>query len=152
MTEVLFYHLERARLDDVLPDLLEKTLGRGWRAVVRTGDAAKAAVLDERLWTAREDSFLPHAAGGDAAFAARQPIWISAGHDAPNRADVLFLVEGARADLASLQSYRRCVAIFDGADAAAVEAMREFWKAARAAGAEATYWRQSADGRWEKRA
>ena len=37
MTEVLFYHLERARLEGVLPGLLEKSLERGWKAVVRAG-------------------------------------------------------------------------------------------------------------------
>jgi hypothetical protein len=35
MTEVLFYHLERASAQDVLPVLLLKTLERGWRAVVQ---------------------------------------------------------------------------------------------------------------------
>ena len=39
-TEVLFYHLEHRSLDSVLPELLERTLARGWRAVARV----KAAV------------------------------------------------------------------------------------------------------------
>ena len=34
--EVWFYHLERSGLDQVLPDLLERTLARGWRALVRS--------------------------------------------------------------------------------------------------------------------
>ena len=34
--EVWFYHLERTSLDQALPELLEKTLARGWKAVVRT--------------------------------------------------------------------------------------------------------------------
>ena len=37
MTEILFYHLERAALESVLPGLLEKSLERGWKAVVRAG-------------------------------------------------------------------------------------------------------------------
>ena len=37
LTETLFYHLERRALDDVLPGLIEKTLERGWRAVIRDG-------------------------------------------------------------------------------------------------------------------
>lgn len=151
MTEVLFYHLERSGFDDVLYDLLEKTLRNDWRAVVRTGDGEAAATLDERLWTVREDSFLPHAAGGDAAIASRQPIWITAGDDAPNGADVLFLVKGATTDATALSAYRRCVTIFEGADEAAVDRARAFWKAAKAAGHDATYWSQSSSGRWEKR-
>ena len=61
MTEILFYHLERQPLFQVLPSLLEKTRERGWRAVVRTVDGEQAASLDEHLWTYREESFLPHA-------------------------------------------------------------------------------------------
>src|SRR5690349_11599483 len=36
MTDILFYHLERQPLDRVLPQLLERTLERGWRAVIET--------------------------------------------------------------------------------------------------------------------
>ena len=34
--EVWFYHLERTALDQALPELLEKTLAKGWKALVRT--------------------------------------------------------------------------------------------------------------------
>ena len=64
MTEILFYHLESGRLEDVLPGLLEKTLERGWRAVVQTGTKERAESLDGFLWTYRDESFLPHAVGG----------------------------------------------------------------------------------------
>jgi hypothetical protein len=37
MTEVLFYHLEHQPLERVLPSLVERTLERGWRAVVQAG-------------------------------------------------------------------------------------------------------------------
>lgn len=152
MTEVFFYHLERSRLEDVLPDLLEKTLQKGWRAVVRTATPATAAALDDALWTLREDSFLPHAAGGEAAFAARQPIWITAGADAPNNAQAVFLVDGAEADFSGLSGFERCVIIFDGRDEARAAAARGQWKAAKDAGCDVAYWSQSANGRWEKRA
>ena len=34
--EVWFYHLERTGLEQALPELLNKTLARGWRALVRS--------------------------------------------------------------------------------------------------------------------
>ena len=40
MAEILFYHLQNQPLEAVLPTLLQKTLERGWRAVVQ------ATVLD----------------------------------------------------------------------------------------------------------
>lgn len=150
--EVYFYHLERSGLEAVLPDLLEKTLARGWRALVRTSSAERAAAIDELLWTAREESFLPHAAGGEPDFAARQPIWITAGEDHPNAAQALFLVDGAEAEIGAIKPFARCISIFDGADADAVARARVFWKSARDEGLEVAYWSQTQGGRWERKA
>ena len=65
MTEILFYHLERQALDAVLPALLERTLERGWRAVVQSGSAERVTALDQLLWTYRADSFLAHGSPRD---------------------------------------------------------------------------------------
>jgi DNA polymerase-3 subunit chi len=148
MTEALFYHLERASLESVLPGLLEKTLERGWKAVVRCGSRAGVERLDETLWTYSDASFLPHAADRERAEA--QPVFLTDEAAAPNGANVLFLVDGAGADPAWLAAFTRCVTIFDGADDAAVAAARAFWKEVKASGHDATYWKQSPQGRWEK--
>jgi DNA polymerase III subunit chi len=49
--EVLFYHLERQSLDAVLPQLVERALARGWRAVIQAGSEERVAALDSLLWT-----------------------------------------------------------------------------------------------------
>lgn len=148
MTEVFFYHLELGSLESVLPGLLEKTLERGWKAVVRATSRDRVEALDAHLWTWREDSFLPHAAGGGPETAARQPVWLTDGTDAPNGADVLFLVDGAQAEVEEMARYQRCVTIFNGAEEKAVEAARACWKSVSAAGHPTTYWKQSANGAW----
>lgn len=150
MTEVLFYHLERASLENVLPGLLEKTLERGWKAVVRCGSREAVARLDEILWTYNDESFLPHSA--DLANAAGQPVWLTDTTDIPNGADLLFLVDNASADAKALGAFTRCVSIFDGGDEGSVAAARAFWKDVKAEGHDATYWKQSPQGRWEKQA
>ena len=148
-TEVLFYHLERSPLERVLPDLLEKTLERGWRAVVQSGSQERLESLDTSLWTYREDSFLPHGAPGDD-YADRHPVYLTTGSDAPNGATVRFLVDGAEAD--DLAPYQRVVFLFDGRDDTAVARAREQWTGARDAGHEVTYWQQSEQGKWERKA
>jgi DNA polymerase III subunit chi len=147
MTEILFYHLERASLDSVLPGLLEKTLERGWKAVVRTGSRERLEALDNHLWTYRDEAFLPHGAGGEGE---RHPIWLTDGDDAPNDPQILFLVDGARTDPSGVGDLERCVMIFDGDDEPAVTQARGFWKATAAAGHVVTYWKQTENGRWEK--
>ncbi|WP_342642508.1 DNA polymerase III subunit chi [Rhodoligotrophos ferricapiens] len=149
MTEVLFYHLERQSLEQVLPVLLGKTLERGWRAVVQAGSPERVEALNAHLWTYAEGAFLPHGSARDG-FAERQPIWLTDGDDRPNGAEVRFLVDGAVASDVSI--YGRAVYLFDGRDEDALAMARAQWKAMKAAGHEVTYWQQSASGAWERKA
>lgn len=148
-TEVWFYHLERSRLEQVLPNLLERTLARGWRAVVQTGAPERVDALDLMLWTYREDSFLPHGTAGDG-YAAEQPVFITTGNDSPNGAGLRFLVDGAEHD--AMADYDRVVFIFDGHDESAVAHARRQWKKAHSKDLEVSYWQQNDAGNWEKRA
>ena len=147
--EVWFYHLERTSLDQALPELLEKTLARGWRALVRCEAALRLEHLDGWLWSYRDDSFLPHGAD-DAPHAERQPVLLTLARDNLNRADALFLIDGAVPG--PLDDFQRCVVLFDGRDEAATRAARSHWREVKAAGHPASYWRQSEEGAWRKQA
>ncbi|MEQ1578622.1 MAG: DNA polymerase III subunit chi [Hyphomicrobium sp.] len=148
-TEVLFYHLERQPLEKVLPGLLERTVQRGWRAVVQSGTDERLDALDLTLWTYSDDSFLAHGTLRDG-FTSDQPIYLTTGSDTPNGAKVRFFVDGASAgDLSDLV---RAVFLFDGNDDEATALARVQWKAAKAAQYACTYWQQTPEGRWEKKA
>jgi len=146
--EVWFYHLERSGLDQVLPELLEKTLQRGWRALVRSPEPDRIEHLDGWLWTYRDESFLPHGLA-DESEAARQPILLTTGEDNLNKADALFLIDGAEAG--ALDAFTRCILLFDGQDEVALATARKRWKEVKASGLPASYWRQAERG-WEKQA
>ncbi len=147
--EVLFYHLERQPLERVLPNLIEKTLQRGWRAVVQSGSEERLDALDVALWTYSEDSFLPHGSK-KSGFAGEQPVYLTTGADAPNGAGVRFFVDGAVAE--TFEGAERFVYLFDGRDQDALATARGQWKAAKAAGCTVTYWQETEGGRWEKKA
>jgi DNA polymerase III subunit chi len=149
MTEVLFYHLEQQPLERVLPTLVERTLARGWRAVVQAGSEERVEALDTLLWTYAEESFLPHGTKRDGN-AAQQPVYLTTDEANPNAANVRFMVDGA--DMSAHTDYDRIVFMFDGRDDSAVAQARAQWKAAKGAGCEVTYWQQSPEGRWEKKA
>jgi DNA polymerase-3 subunit chi len=147
MAEVLFYQLERKPLEAVLPGLLQRSLERGWRVVVKVGSEERLEALNAHLWSYDEASFLPHGSAADG-HAEAQPIWLTTGDENPNAATVRFLVDGAAA--ADLSGYERIVFLFDAGEAEAVAKAREAWKAASAAGHDATYWRQDDSGKWAK--
>jgi DNA polymerase-3 subunit chi len=145
--EVMFYQLEGAPLERVLPKLLEKSLERGWRAVVRVESAERLEALDAALWTYSEESFLPHApvAAGEPA---RQPVLLSLDGANLNGAHVLFVTDGGSLD--EQEGFVRVAYLFDGRDDAVKERAREEWRKVKAWGAVASYWRQTAGGGWER--
>jgi len=146
--EIWFYHLERSTLDQVLPELLERTLKRGWRALVRVSDARQMDQIDDQLWTWRDDSFLAHGRA-DEAEAARQPILLTSAMENPNGAQALFIVDGS--ELGVTEGYARCFIIFDGRDETALHGARERWRLLKGQDADLAYWKQTDEG-WQKAA
>jgi DNA polymerase-3 subunit chi len=146
VTEIGFYHLTRTGAEVALPQLLNRTLAAGQRAVVRSPRPERIAALDAALWESTD--FLPHGteADGDADI---QPIWLTAGNDTPNGATFLFLLDGAATP--DLAGFTRVFDLFDGNDEAEVQAARQRWSAAKEAGHSLTYWQQGPRG-WEKKA
>ena len=149
LCEVWFYHLERSGLDQVLPELLERTLGRGWKAIVRTREAERVEHMDGWLWAYRDDSFLPHGLASED-HAVRQPILLSESGENLNGAQALFIVD--ESELGTTEGYERCFIIFDGRNEQALQQARERWRTLKAANANLAYWKQTDEGRWEKAA
>jgi DNA polymerase-3 subunit chi len=148
LMEVRFYHLQRSSVDQALPQLLERATGQGMRCVVTVGSEARLAHLDGYLWTYNPASFLGHGSGADP-HAAKQPIWLSQKVENPNKASVLFLLDGMEAG--DSKHFTLCCDLFDGNDEDAVAAARSRWKTLKDAGHELTYWQQGDKG-WEKKA
>jgi len=147
--EFWFYHLESQPLQAVLPVLVEKTLARGWRALLRFSTSERLETIDSALWTYREESFLPHGSARDG-HADRQPAFLALEDANPNGAAVLFLLEAA--EEREPERFSRVIRLFDGADEEAKALARAEWKRAKAAGFEVSYWRQDAGGAWKKSA
>ena len=149
MSEIRFYHLQRASLEDTLPVMLERAYGRGDRALVVAGSPERVEALAAHLWTYRPDGFLPHGTAKDGD-AAEQPIYLTAGEESPNAAKILFLCDGAaRSDVGG---YPLVCELFDGNDDAAVAAARDRWKTYLQAGHQLVYYQQSPAGKWEEKA
>ena len=103
------------------------------------------------MWTYGKDTFLPH---GTRARRLRRGAADLSDHgevENPNGATILVLVDGA-AGAPTSRSFDRCLDLFDGGDAEAVEPARERWREARAAGPRLTYWQQTERGGWVKAA
>ncbi len=149
MTQIGFYHLLHTRLEAALPRLLSKALDQGMRAVVMAGSAERVKVLDGALWTFDQNSFLPHGTAREGRPEA-QPVYLTAAEENPNGASLLVLTDGVEHGF--IGAFERCLELFDGNDAGAVEAARSRWKKLKDAGHDLAYWQQTDHGGWEKKA
>lgn len=150
MTEILFYHMQRQPLERVLPNLVERSLERGWQAAIQAVSEERLQALDDGLWTYADESFLPHGTDREPD-AGAQPVVLTLRDLNPNGASIRFLVEGA--DLPpDAADYARICILFDGTDQDALLRAREQWRQAKAAGHAVAYWQQDESGRWNKKA
>lgn len=154
--EIWFYHLETVALVQALPDLLEKVAGRGWRAYVHCPDDTsrpdsheddKIAALDTQLWAYAPASFLAHGRE-DEPFAERQPVLLGRTGGMANAPQVY--VSAGAGDLPDLSGLERALIVFEGSDEAHLAWARAQWKQMKSSGLALAYWKQSAQGRWEK--
>jgi DNA polymerase-3 subunit chi len=147
MAEIWFYHLTESRLEEALPQLLEKTLERGWRAVVEFGSNERLAAMNEHLWTWSDESFLPHGAAEDGN-ADMQPIFLATDNANPNNATVRYHVDGS--EPGDVAGYTRVIMMFDEFDEERKAAARAQWKRLKGEGHVISYWKQTPERRWEK--
>ena len=147
--EYWFYHLEASTLKGVLPDLLAKTLAKGWRALVRFPSGTDLSEWDDYLWTYQDQSFLPHGRE-DTGRADQQPILLANSAAEADGFDAVFLIDGA--DVADVSGTSRVMVMIDGRSQEAVQRARARWKSLSDMGANMSYWQQGERGGWEKKA
>ena len=149
MTDISFYHLLHQPLTSALPKLLEKVHGAGLKAVIKVGSEDRMRELDDLLWTYSKNSFLPHGSM-KAKSPDQQLIYLTTEDENPAKATVLVLVDSMESD--ALSKYDRCLEMFDGTDQSAVVAARTRWKSYTESDHDLTYWQQTEQGGWGKKA
>ncbi len=148
MTDIRFYHIQKKTPESVVFELAERALARGHKILIRLRDENDARRLDEFLWTAKPDSFLPHGAAADGS-AGRQPVYLTATNDNPNSADVVFLMPGC--ETGGIDGFTLCCDILDGRDGEQIAAARARYRYWKAQAHNLSYWQQSDSGKWEQK-
>ncbi len=152
MTETRYYHLTKTTTAEALPELLQKTLQRGWRAVVILNNQEDVQRLNNHLWTYDNNSFLPHGSKDSKSpidNPEAQPIWLTCDDENLNDANVLFLCDGV--DSKNILKFDLVCRIFDGNDANIIDRARKSWKDQKTSDHDLTYWQQSDNGAWHKK-
>ena len=149
MPEFRFHHLERRRLEDATPELVEGLVEEGFRVVLQATSAEEVDAWNERLWTYSDESFLPHGSARDGEPEA-QTVYLTDGPETPNAARARVLLSGADVGPALRSDCVRVLVVFDGRDEEARALARAQWAEVKAAGQALSYWREAENGGWEK--
>ncbi len=146
--EYWFYHLESSTVEGVLPELLRKTLSKGWKALIKM-PSEKLTAMDEFLWSFQDSSFLPHGCDNEP-LADCQPILLSSTADTAMGCEAVFMI-GAT-DIKDLSGVQRCMIMINGRSDAEISKERTRWKQLKDENAILSYYQQNDRGGWDKRA
>lgn len=149
MEDIRFYHLQRQTLEEALPNLMVKVAEAGLKAVVKANDQSTLDTLDKVLWDFDPASFLAHDKDG-CDYPEDQTFFLTTEDNNPNGATVLVLVDAAHAS--DIESYARCLYMFDGRNEDIVSKAREDWKSWKDGDWSISYWQQKEMGGWEQKA
>ncbi len=148
-TSVWFYHLLHTKLISALPTLLEKTLASNVNAKILMSDEEQLKDLDNKLWTYKNDSWLPHGMDNER-IAKEYPILLSLNDDENiNNAKFLFLLMGQ--DSKKIHDFQRVFVIFDSNDQLQLSQARKQWLEYKKLGVDMQYYQQTPNNSWIKK-
>ncbi|AGF74353.1 DNA polymerase III subunit chi [Bartonella australis AUST/NH1] len=147
--DILFYHLIHSALKDTLPVLVERALARFKRVTIQCTSKERRDAIDMHLWVYADEAFIGHGTESDN-YPHFQPVFLTTGHENPNSSKVRFLIEGAVCP--DIDTYQRVVIMFDGHNEAQLDFARKQWKEYKTKNYNLTYWQQTEDRYWEKKA
>ncbi len=162
MTEIRFYHLTRARVEEALPIIVGKAHEANMRMTILSGgDQNRLSYLSDLMWNYVPNSFYANGFKGEndnEGFKDQNPIWISDDvHDIDDR-PLLLQLDGAEISVDQVKkdskALNRICHFFDGRDETAVQKARAYWKSFKEGGDDFTlsYWQQDDNGRWSQKA
>jgi DNA polymerase-3 subunit chi len=144
--QVDFYQLGRDPVIKVLASIAGRVLAANERLLVVVNDPAQAAAIDEGLWHAAPDGFLPHGCAHEGDAGVDQPILIASACMPANGARHVVLADGHWRDEAF--AFERIFLFFD--ETTIAEARLRWKSLAGREDAIRNYWAQDDGGRWSK--
>lgn len=150
MARVDFYHLTRDGAAVTTARLTRSAMSAGMRVVVAAATPELRADVDQALWTADPESFIPHNGAEEAPNVADRILPALIRPEMPERDAApngagLAIFAGAPWDDAAL-GYDRAMLLFDGQQ---IDEARALWRRLGERGdVERHYWKQDARGKW----
>ena len=115
MTQIIFYSSAPLQVENTLFTLIEKSLEKGYKSLLLFLDKEKCLEIDEKLWTYKQNSFLPHLSEDEEISDEIDiPIYLTTKNENPYEAELLFSIDGYMPD--NINNFKRLIIIIDTND------------------------------------
>ena len=96
MPEFIFYKTAPLEVEKTLYSLVDKALKKEFNSILIFEDEERLRLVDEFLWTYKQDSFLPHLKIGDALDTELNiPVYLTTKDENPFNARIFFSIDGS---------------------------------------------------------
>ena len=147
MTQIIFYSTAPLQVEKTLFALLEKSLEKGNKSLLLFKDKEKCSLINEQLWTYKQNSFLPHISEDDEIYDDIDvPVYLSTKNENPFKAELLFSIDGFLPD--NIDHFERVIIIIDINDELLNEKYKNYYLDINKNFEDIVFYKSDDNGKW----
>ena len=147
MPEILFYKTLPLEVEKTFYSLAEKSNEKGLISVAIFNDEEKLDLINDFLWTNKQDSFLPHIKRSDEIVTDFSiPLYLTTEEENPYNAEILFSIDGYIPK--KIDSWERLIFIADQNDNALLEKYKKFYETIKEDFKKIIFYKKTENGKW----
>mgnify|MGYP001279270940 FL=1 len=147
MPEILFYKTLPLEVEKTFYSLVEKSNEKGLISVAIFNNEEKLDLINDFLWTNKQDSFLPHVKRSDEIVTDFSiPLYLTTEEENPYNAEILFSIDGYIPK--KIDSWERLIFIADPNDNALLEKYKKFYETIKRDFKKINFYKKTENGKW----
>ena len=147
MTQIIFYSSAPLQVENTLFALIEKSIEKGYKSLLLFLDKEKCSMIDEKLWTYKQNSFLPHLSEDEEiSNEVDIPIYLSTKNENPYEAELLFSIDGYMPD--NINNFKRLIIIIDKNDKILLEKYKKYYLDINKDFEDIVFYKSDDNGKW----
>ena len=147
MTQIIFYSTAPLQVEKTLFALLEKSIEKGNKSLLLFKDKEKCSLINEQLWTYKQNSFLPHISEDDKIYDDIDvPVYLSTKNENPFKAEILFSIDGFLPD--NIDHFERVIIIIDINDKLLNEKYKNYYLDINKNFEDIVFYKSDDNGKW----
>jgi len=147
VTQIIFYSTAPLQVEKTLFALLEKSLEKGNKSLLLFKDKEKCLLINEQLWTYKQNSFLPHISEDDQIYDNIDvPVYLSTKNENPFKAELLFSIDGFLPD--NIDHFERVIIIIDVNDELLNEKYKNYYLDINKNFEDIVFYKSDDNGKW----